>query len=284
MSFPLGFGSIVEHMRRSTVIIRAGRADVGSGIIVDPGGTIVTNAHVARSGRVGVQLWDGRTFSAEVKNRDARVDLALLSVTAPELPAAPLGDSLSLRVGQLMIAVGNPLGFIGAVTVGILHAVGRIDGTGPVEWLQSDIQLAPGNSGGPLADATGRVIGVNTMLMGKLGLALPIRLVKAFMQKQMERGRLGISMKPVTWIAHEKRRTGWLILEVQRGSPAESASLMPGDIVIGVDGNAVDEVGHDALLLNGRPERVLRVQFLRGGRAIVRTASVILRNERSKAA
>src|SRR5581483_6524418 len=104
---------------------------------------------------------------------DRRRDLALLRIPASGLPEAALGDSTRLRPGELVIAIGNPLGFIGALTAGVVHAVGPLPGLGPRKWIQAGVRLAPGNSGGPLADASGTVVGVNTMVAGRLGLAVP---------------------------------------------------------------------------------------------------------------
>src|SRR5947209_70504 len=171
--FPPGFGEVAERLRRSTVHISAGGRGHGSGIIVKSEGTIVTNAHVARFGRLAVTLWDGRSFPAEIATRDLRRDLAILRVPASNVPAAPLGDSNQLRPGELVIAIGNPLGFMGALTAGIIHAVGPLPGLGPRKLIQAGVRPAPGNSGGPLADASGNVVGVNTMVAGRLGLAVP---------------------------------------------------------------------------------------------------------------
>ena len=157
MIAPPGFGEMIERLRRATALVGGERGGAGSGVIVEATGTIVTNAHVARAQALRVQLWDGRTYRATVKHRPPGRDLAILSVPAAGLPVAPLGDSGALRVGQLLVAVGNPFGFIGAVTTGILHAFGPIRGLGPGSWVQSDLQLAPGNSGGPMFDMAGNV-------------------------------------------------------------------------------------------------------------------------------
>jgi serine protease Do len=124
---------------------------------------IVTNAHVVRSSHAQVKLWDGRTLEAVATSRDLSRDLAALLASGSDLPAATLGDSSKARVGELVLAVGNPLGFVGALSTGIIHAAGSVRGLGMNSWLQADVQLAPGNSGGPLADPQGRVLGINTM-------------------------------------------------------------------------------------------------------------------------
>ncbi|MGH9594804.1 MAG: S1C family serine protease, partial [Bryobacteraceae bacterium] len=170
---PMGFGEIAERLRRSTVRVTAGRRGQGSGVIVRAEGIIVTNAHVVSSRPIQVDLWDGTRAPADLLSRDASRDIAVLRIARVGLAAAVLGDSNRLRPGELVLAVGNPLGFLGALTTGVIHAVGRVPGLGARKWIQADVRLAPGNSGGPLADANGRVIGINTMIAGGVGLAVP---------------------------------------------------------------------------------------------------------------
>src|SRR5271166_5739807 len=119
-----GFGEVAESLRRVTVQVRTSGGDAGSGVIWDSGGLIVTNAHVVRSSRMEIELWDGRVFPAEIQAQDPRRDLAALRIRRNALPAAVVGNSAALRPGELVIAVGNPLGFIGALTTGVVHAVG----------------------------------------------------------------------------------------------------------------------------------------------------------------
>ena len=168
------FGEVAERLRRSTVEVRLRGAHHqegggGSGVIATADGQIVTNAHVARGADASVRLWDGREFPATLMARDARRDLAALKVDAAGLPAATFGDSGALRVGELVMAIGNPMGFIGALTTGVVHALGGLSGFGRQSWVLADVRLAPGNSGGPLADAYGRVVGINTMIVNGLG-------------------------------------------------------------------------------------------------------------------
>src|ERR1700756_828314 len=176
-----GFGEIAEKLRRSTVVVFAGNRGNGSGVIWSSDGSIVTNAHVARSSQMRVQLWDGREFDAALVSRDTSRDLAELRIGAANLPAAAAADSSQVRPGDLAIAIGNPLGFVGALTTGVVHAVGPIRNAGPQEWVQASVRLAPGNSGGPLADVRGRVIGINTMVAGRLALAIPSDVVRNFL-------------------------------------------------------------------------------------------------------
>lgn len=176
------FGEIAERLRHSTVHVSQGRAGQGSGVIWDTSGTIVTNAHVVRGPRSEVTLWDNRRYMAETLFRDDRQDLAALRIHAPGLEAAPKGDSSKLSPGEIVIAVGNPLGFSGALTTGVVHAVGPVPGVTKRKFVQATVRLAPGNSGGPLADAQGRVIGINSMVvLGGLGLAVPVNAVRDFL-------------------------------------------------------------------------------------------------------
>lgn len=283
MSVP-GFGEIAERLRRSTVHVSAGRRGHGSGTIVKPEGIIVTNAHVAAFGALHVQFWDGTREPAELLSRDPGRDLAILRVRKTGLPAAMLADSERLRVGEPVIAIGNPLGFIGALTTGVVHAVGRIPGLGPTKWIQADVRLAPGNSGGPLADARGQVVGINTMVAGGVGLAVPSNAVSRMLSGEASRAPLGLVVRPVEIGLNGKARLGLMVLEVVRDSAAETASLMLGDIVIGANGRPLDSMEDFERALDGTGERVLRLQFLRGDRANVRTVAVRLTSPRMAAA
>jgi len=282
MTLPEGFGETVERLRRSTVMI-AGEADgAGSGIIIDAAGTIATNAHVVRSARPRVQLWDGRVLSATLRAHDRTEDLALLDVGAGGLHASQVAPGPPPAPGDLVIAAGNPLGFIGAVTVGTVRGTGTLRGFGQSVWLQSDVRLAPGNSGGPLADAKGAVVGLNTMIAGRLSLAIPAERLRRFINAAGSRAMLGVTVHAVTVAVGGNSRTGLLILEIGEGTPAERASLLPGDIIIGADGLPLEKI--DLAGGAGRPGTVLRVQFLRGDRSRERTATLLLSAPRSRAA
>jgi len=178
--------AIAARLGRITVEVRGrgrGGADggaVGSGVIWHPDGLILTNAHVAR-GDVLVVLADRRRFRARLVARDPDRDLAALVVDATDLPAAQLADSSALRVGELVLAVGNPLGLVRALSAGLVHAVGP-------RYIHADLRLAPGNSGGPLADACGRVVGLNAMIVGGLAVAVPSREAQRFVREQSRRG------------------------------------------------------------------------------------------------
>lgn len=180
---PLGteLADVAAALRRSTVEIRTRGTGVGSGIVWDSTGTIVTNAHVARSDRAQVVLADGRELAGTVNARDPRRDLATIAVdvAGTTIPAATMGHPTDLRTGDLVLALGNPLGISGALALGIVHVVERRRGA--PRWIRADIRLAPGNSGGPLADVRGRVVGVNTLIANGLGMAVPITTVLCFL-------------------------------------------------------------------------------------------------------
>jgi len=266
-----GFGEVAETLRRSTVQVEAGRQGQGSGVLWNSDGLIVTNAHVARAEPLNVVLWDGRRYPAAIAARDEGRDLAAITVRATRLPGASIGDSSRLRPGELVVAVGNPLGFIGALTTGVVHAVGPVSGLSRRPWVQADVRLAPGNSGGPLADASGRVIGVNSMVAGRLGLAVPSNAVREFLIRRGSSPRIGVGVRPVTVRFKRREGPGLVVVEVAPDSPAAAASLMIGDILIGVGGRFFETWDDlSASLENARPP--LEIEFLRGDRQTIRRA------------
>jgi serine protease Do len=268
-----GFGEIAERLRRSTVqVFSDRRRGGGSGVVWKPDGLIVTNAHVARQLQAQVELWDGRRFVGRVVAYDARRDLAALRIApqgsagglaasdyaASDYAATP-GDSGALRPGELVIAVGSPLGFSGALSTGVVHSIGALPGMGRQDWVRADVQLAPGNSGGPLANARGQVIGINTAIVNGLGVAVPSNAVASFLEGGA-RPSLGVTLRPVSF--------GLLILEVRPDGAAAAASLRAGDILLG----SFDSLSE--ALDCGRD--VLRLQFFRGDRRKVRETFVRL--------
>jgi len=272
-----GFGEVAEQLRRSTVLVGAGRGN-GSGIIWSRDGVVVTNADVARGSTISVQLWDGRELEATVTSRDPHRDLAALRINATNLPAAVAADSSEVRAGELAIAIGNPFGFVGALTTGVIHAVGPIRGLGPQSWVQASVRLAPGNSGGPLADAHGRVIGVNSMVAGRVALAIPSNAVTSFLSGDPAAGWLGITVYPVQVPRPGSRSKifGLVLLEVEPGSPAASASLLPGDILLGTEEKPFALLEDLSRALRGSGPRLLRLEFLRGDYARVRRVTLQL--------
>lgn len=272
------FGEIAENLRRSTVLIHAGARGNGSGVIWSSDGIIVTNAHVARRAQLRVQLWDARELDATLLSSDRVRDIATLRVNAKNLPAASSADSSRVRPGELAIAIGNPLGFVGALTTGVVHAVGPLPGLGPQSWVQAGVRLAPGNSGGPLADAAGRVIGINTMVAGGLALAIPSNTVRDFLSTGPESAWLGVTIHPaqIPRAAGSAKRFGLVVLEVEPGSPADLASLLPGDILLGTEEKTFSAVDDLASALHGGASRVLRLEFLRGDYTKIRRVAVQL--------
>lgn len=284
-----GFGEIAEQLRRSTVVVYAGGRGNGSGVIWSTDGVIITNAHVARASQMRIQLWDGREFDASLVSRDTRRDLAELRISAANLPVATAADSSQIRPGELAIAIGNPLGFVGALTTGVIHAVGPLRRWGSEPWVQADVRLAPGNSGGPLADARGRVIGINTMVAGRLALAVPSNAVTNFLASDPIDAWLGVSVAPVRVPRPGSRAKtfGLVLLEVEPESPAANASLLPGDILLGTEEESFTSLDDLANSLQGSGPRLLRLAFLRGNYERFRRVTVQLglqRNSRSAAA
>jgi serine protease Do len=254
----LAFGEVAERLRRSTVQVFTQGHGGGSGVIWNADGLIITNAHVIRSANPQVELWDGRRLDARITSRDPRRDLAALRIAATALPSASAADSAAVRPGELAIAIGSPLGFAGALTTGVIHSVDR-------RWVRASVRLAPGNSGGPLANAQGQVIGINTAVMNGLGLAVPSREIENFL-RHGARPRLGVELQPVVV---SRGRMGMLILNVETQSPAATASLKVGDVLVGVNGRPLESMDHLSDALDSGIA-TLRLQFVRGDPARVR--------------
>ena len=232
--------TVAEALLASVVLVRSGWGS-GSGVIWEPDGLIVTNSHVVHADTADVILRDGTRYAGRLVARNPARDLAALRIDATGLPAARVGDSSRLHVGQVVLAVGNPLGLRGAVTAGIITGIGQVatqERTRLDDLIQADVALAPGNSGGPLADAAGRVLGINSMISATgIALAVPVAAVQAFLAPQRkDRPYLGISGMAVHVRAAGQTRGGVLLTTVEDGSPAERAGLMQGDVVLGFDG------------------------------------------------
>jgi serine protease Do len=275
-----GFGEIAERLRRSTVLVVANGRGTGSGIIWSSDGLVITNAHVVRGSRVRVQLWDGSEFEANIRSRDRHHDLAQLRIDATNLPAATSADSSHVRSGELAIAIGNPLGFVGALATGVIHAVGPVRGLGSRSWVQADVRLAPGNSGGPLANAQGHIVGVNTMVAGRLALAIPSNAVRDFLSGGSENAWLGVTVRPVQIprTSAGSKTFGLVILEVEPDSPAALASLLPGDILLGSEEKHFSALEDLERALLGSSPRAFRLEFLRGDYTKIRRVTVQLGN------
>src|SRR5438132_5206690 len=241
---------VAERLSPSVASLRS-RGGGGSGVVITPDGFLLTSAHVVqRTRRVHATFTDGREFEANVVGRDPLSDLAVLRADAGDLVTAELGDAERLRVGQLVVAIGNPNGFAGSVTAGVVSAVGRSLPTRSgsasriVEnVIQTDAALNPGNSGGALADGSASVVGINTAVAGVgLGLAVPInattrRIVAELMSEgRFRRAYIGIAggsrPLPPRLAAALGRRTGIEVVQVVDGSPADRAGLLPEDLIV----------------------------------------------------
>ncbi|TMB43279.1 MAG: PDZ domain-containing protein [Deltaproteobacteria bacterium] len=270
--------------------LRGGRRaeGAGSGVIITPDGFALTSAHVIQRADGGTASFaDGREFPFQVVGSDPLSDLAVIRITASDLAPAELGDADRLRVGQLVVAIGNPLGFAGSVTTGVVSALGRslptrAGSAGRIveNVIQTDAALNPGNSGGALADSRGRVVGINTAVAGiGLGLAVPInrttaRILAALMREgRFRRAYLGIAggrrPLPPRLAQTLRRRAGVEVVEVVDGSPAAGAGLRRGDVIVELASEPVEGVGDLQRLmaaeLIGRP---VAVRVLRGGETV----------------
>ena len=265
---------------------RRGRAEgAGSGVAISSDGYMLTSAHVVAGGNgVSATFSDGREFSAEVVGSDALSDLAVVRVDARDLAPGQLGDADDLRVGQLVVAIGSPMGLAGSVTAGVVSALGRALPTQSgsavrlVEnVIQTDAALNPGNSGGALADGLGRVVGINTAVAGiGLGLAVPIndatrKIISSLMNEgRVRRAYIGIvgGSRPLppriaTRLGREK---GIEVVEVVDGSPAGRAGLRPEDLIVAVDGEPMGDVGDlQRLMVAERIGQGVEVEVVREG-------------------
>lgn len=279
-------GRVAEALRRSTVEIHNGhrfRQGNGSGAVIGPD-QVVTNAHVVQGGPLSITGWEGKVVSGSVVRIDRRRDLALISAPGLNSPVASLGDSDALRAGTPLFAIGNPLGFVGAVSSGVVHAVGALGPgfLGGLSWVQADLRLAPGNSGGPLADFQGQIVGINTMIVsGGLALAVPSRAVQAFLARRGSMPQLGVVLRPVSI---HIRELGMLVLELAPGGAAETASLLPGDILVAANGRRFRFVEDLQTAIEEAPGALLSIDFYRGGQPAIRKVVAKLQPEQVRSA
>ena len=269
------------------------RAGQGSGFIVDAAGYIVTNAHVVgENAEVKVVLADGREMPARVVGRDTATDVALIKVEAGSpLPALSFGNSDSTRVGEWVMAMGNPFGLGGTVTAGIVSARGRQIGQGPYDdFIQTDASINPGNSGGPLFNAAGEVVGMNTAIFSPsggnigIGFAVPSKMVQHVVAQLREhgavqRGWLGVSLQPIDQDLAAAMRVadtrGALVNAVEPDSPAAKAGLRAGDVITAIDGRAVNNPRDLAAgVADVAPGRTATLAVLRDGAAMERRVEI----------
>ena len=265
---------------------RAGGA--GSGVVISSDGYVLTNSHVVHEATaLEISLTDGRRFGASLVGEDPATDLAIVHADAPALPAARLGQSARLRVGQLVIAIGNPFGFQSTVSAGVVSALGRslrsttgrlIDGI-----IQTDVALNPGNSGGPLVDSRGRVVGVNTAVFAMaqgIGFAVPIDTATTVVPQLLARGRVvrayrgfGGQSRPVDrrlvralGLPYERAVE---IVSVEAGTPAAGSGLRGGDLVVAIDDHPVQTVDDVHRVLGAEAiGREMRIRLVRDGRRL----------------
>jgi serine protease Do len=258
--------ALATTLHASTVAVRSARgAGSGSGVIWSADGTIVTNAHVARTAAVEIVLPDGQMVLGRVERRDERRDLAAIRVAAGSLTPARIGDPANLRPGEFVAAFGHPLGVPNVLSTGIVYARHR---TGSGAFLRSDVKLAPGNSGGALADAAGAVIGIASMVSGDLALSIAADTVADFLAgDNADRHRLGVRLAP----AHVSGELdAYAVLAIEPGSRAEAAGLLVGDLILARDPAAVAALA--------------RLHVLRGGVALTLDVTARPRNEAAAAA
>jgi serine protease Do len=266
----------------------------GSGFIISRDGYILTNNHVVGNvDRMTVTLQDGRTFTnAKVIGTDPATEVALIKIEGDNFPVLPLGDSERLEVGDMVMAIGNPFGLSGTVTVGVISAVGRTGiGIAAYEsFIQTDAAINPGNSGGPLVDLNGRAIGINTAIVSEsggymgIGFAIPINMARTVADQlrktgKVIRGYMGFYGQDVTpEIAQSlglQRPQGAIIAQVERDSPAAEAGLQPGDVVLEMNGNPIEN--YDAFrnaIAALRPGTAVQLLIWRDGKTLEQTVTL----------
>lgn len=275
---------------------------LGSGFIISEDGYILTNAHlVADIDEVIVRLVDKRQFNAKVVGVDERTDVALIKIDARDLRAVTIGDPAKLEVGEWVAAIGSPFGFENSVSAGIVSAKGRlVPDESEVPFIQTDVAVNPGNSGGPLFNLRGEVVGINSMIYsasgGYMGLSFAIPIDVAIKvagqlraQGRVVRGRLGVRIQEVTpelaAAFKLERAAGGLVVAVDKASPAEEAGLLPGDVILKVDGTSLEGSNDLARLIAATPPgTTIKLEVWRHGKSREVTVTVgELVAERSRA-
>jgi S1-C subfamily serine protease len=276
--------SIDVHRRGSTARRSHTQAGSGSGFVFASDGLILTNSHVVeQAAEIGVTLPDGRERAADLIGRDPDTDVAVVRISAPDLTAVELGDSRRLRPGQLVVAIGNPYGFQHTVTAGVVSALGRslraTTGRLIEHVIQTDAALNPGNSGGPLVDSAGRVVGVNTAIIAGgqgLSFAVPVSTVATVLPAllrdgRVRRGYLGVAGQDIPLLRRVSRfhrlpqAAGVLVISVEANGPSKSAGVREGDIIVSLDTHAVTSIDDiHRLLTEDRVGTTVVLGILRG--------------------
>ena len=273
---------------------------LGSGFIISPDGYIFTNNHVVEQAeKILVKLSDGKEYEAKIIGKDAKTDIALIKIKPDNsLPVVEFGDSEKLRVGDWVLAIGNPFGLEHTVTAGIVSAKGRVIGAGPYDnFIQTDASINPGNSGGPLFNMEGKVIGINTAIVAQgqgIGFAIPINMAKdplpdLKIKGKVSRGWIGVAVQDITEdIAQSlklKDRYGALIAEVFEGDPADRAGLKTGDIVVEVNGKKIKDTHEFSMVIaSSHVGDKISVKILRDGKENTFQVVVAERREESELA
>jgi serine protease Do len=272
----------------------------GSGVIINKEGYIITNNHVIENAKeILVTLTTEKDYPAEVIGRDKKTDLALIKIEAKnDLPVAPVGDSDKLKVGEWVIAIGNPFALAETVTAGIVSAKGRVIGAGPYDdFIQTDASINPGNSGGPLFNFWGEVVGINTAIVASgqgIGFAIPINMVKEIVSQLKEEGRvvrgwLGVGIQRVTsQLAKSfglEAAEGALVSQVFNDTPADRAGIKQGDVILEFDGKKIKNFGDlPRTVASTPPGKTVRVKVFRDGDVLTLEAAVAEMEEKPEVA
>jgi len=266
---------------------------LGSGVIVSKDGYIITNNHVVeQSEDIRVTLFDKRSFRGTIVGADPKTDIAVVKISADNLPTVPWGDSDKLQVGEFVLAIGNPFGLSHTVTMGIISAVGRANvGIADYEdFIQTDAAINPGNSGGPLVDVKGELIGINTAIFSRsggyqgIGFAVPSNMARLVMDQLMKEGKivrgwLGVTIQDITPELSQKfglkDSKGALVGDISKGSPAEKAGMMRGDVILEFNGKEVRSVGSlRNMVSQSKVGTQVKLKILRGGKEYQLTVAI----------
>src|ERR1700722_18359807 len=274
----------------------------GSGFIVSPDGYILTNTHVvANSDEVTVRLTDRREFPAKVIGADERTDVAVIKINATNLPIVRLGDPTKIKPGQWVLAIGSPFGFENSATAGIISATSRsLPSDNYVPFIQTDVAVNPGNSGGPLFNMSGEVIGINSQIFSRTGgymgvsFAIPIDVARNVEDQLIKtghvvRGRIGVTIQDVNAQLAESfgldRPRGALVSSVEKDGPAAKAGLNPGDVILGVNGHPIERYGElSGSIAAMKPGSDATLQVWRGGKQSVVSVKIAELKEQAQTA